>query len=175
MTTIVTPPDLDQDPAQLPVEPPAASQDPAGLTSLVLACHDLRKRFGDRTAVDGVGFEIRAGETYGLLGPNGAGKTTTISMICGILPADGGEVHVAGVKVDTGTVAAKGAKRPHSQLRAVLLPFQRLQVSLGRLAADWAAAPVTPSEPGESRGLSGEIPPIATPSLRRNDKSREAK
>jgi ABC-2 type transport system ATP-binding protein len=75
----------------------------------VLICQDLRKRFGDRTAVDGVGFEIRPGETYGLLGPNGAGKTTTISMICGILPADAGEVRVAGVRVDTGSVGAKGA------------------------------------------------------------------
>ena len=58
----------------------------------VLVCRDLRKRYGERTAVDGVGFEIAAGETYGLLGPNGAGKTTTISMICGLLRRDGGEV-----------------------------------------------------------------------------------
>jgi ABC-type glutathione transport system ATPase component len=48
----------------------------------VLTCHGLQKRFGDRHAVDGVGFEIRRGETYGLLGPNGAGKTTT-----GVTPA----------------------------------------------------------------------------------------
>ena len=89
-------------------EPPA-TRVPGGSAEAVLTCHDLRKRFGDRTAVDGVGFTIHAGETYGLLGPNGAGKTTTISMICGILPADAGEVQVAGVKVDTGTVAAKGA------------------------------------------------------------------
>jgi ABC-2 type transport system ATP-binding protein len=80
-----------------------------GSAQAVLTCRDLRKSFGDRKAVDGVGFRISSGETYGLLGPNGAGKTTTISMICGILTADGGEVEVAGVKVDTGTVAAKGA------------------------------------------------------------------
>jgi ABC-2 type transport system ATP-binding protein len=77
--------------------------------AVILSCRDLRKSFGQRKAVDGVGFEIRAGETYGLLGPNGAGKTTTISMICGILPADGGDVRVAGVKVDTGTVTAKAS------------------------------------------------------------------
>jgi citrate lyase subunit beta / citryl-CoA lyase len=45
-----------------------------------------------------------------------------------------------------------------------------MAVSIGRLSADWDPSAVTPSEPGESRGLSGEIPPIATPSLRRNDK-----
>ena len=89
--------------------PEAAARSAGRQAELVLSCHDLRKRFGARTAVDGVGFEIRAGETYGLLGPNGAGKTTTISMICGILAGDGGDVQVAGAKVDTGTVTAKGA------------------------------------------------------------------
>jgi ABC-2 type transport system ATP-binding protein len=75
----------------------------------VLECRDLRKRFGERMAVDGVGFTIAAGETYGLLGPNGAGKTTTISMICGILARDGGTVSVAGSPVEVGTTAAKAA------------------------------------------------------------------
>ena len=77
------------------------------VTSPVLRCSDLRKRFGDRQAVDGVGFEIAPGETYGLLGPNGAGKTTTISMISGILARDAGEVRVAGEPVDVGTTDAK--------------------------------------------------------------------
>ncbi len=78
-------------------------------TGPVLVCRDLRKRYGDRTAVDGVGFEIAAGETYGLLGPNGAGKTTSISMICGLLRRDGGEVFVAGRPVDVGATDAKAA------------------------------------------------------------------
>ena len=73
----------------------------------VLKCSGLRKRFGERQAVDGVGFEIAPGETYGLLGPNGAGKTTTISMICGILARDEGEVLVAGEPLDIGTTHAK--------------------------------------------------------------------
>jgi ABC-2 type transport system ATP-binding protein len=59
--------------------------------------------------VDGVGFEIAAGETYGLLGPNGAGKTTTVSMICGLLEADGGQVVVAGRRVDARSTDAKAA------------------------------------------------------------------
>ncbi|MBE0416298.1 MAG: ABC transporter ATP-binding protein, partial [Coriobacteriia bacterium] len=55
----------------------------------------------------GVGFEIAAGETYGLLGPNGAGKTTTISMICGLLERDAGEVHVLGAPLTTRSIGLK--------------------------------------------------------------------
>ncbi len=75
----------------------------------VLACRDLRKTFGDLVAVDGVGFQIAPGETYGLLGPNGAGKTTTISMIAGLLERDGGEVLVEGRPLTTTSVEAKSA------------------------------------------------------------------
>jgi ABC-2 type transport system ATP-binding protein len=75
----------------------------------VLACRDLRRRFGQRLAVDGVGFQVDPGETYGLLGPNGAGKTTTISMICGLLRRDGGEVTVAGASLDRDPGAVKAA------------------------------------------------------------------
>jgi ABC-2 type transport system ATP-binding protein len=74
-----------------------------------LTCRDLVRRFGERVAVDGVGFSIGRGETYGLLGPNGAGKTTTISMVCGILSADEGTVEVDGHPIDPGTTAAKAA------------------------------------------------------------------
>jgi ABC-2 type transport system ATP-binding protein len=73
----------------------------------VLECHDLRRRFGDLVAVDGVGLHIDHGETYGLLGPNGAGKTTTISMIAGLLERDSGDVTIAGQPMTTKTVQAK--------------------------------------------------------------------
>jgi ABC-2 type transport system ATP-binding protein len=75
----------------------------------VLECRDLRRRFGGLVAVDGVGFHIDTGETYGLLGPNGAGKTTTISMIAGLLARDGGQVTVAGQPMTTHAIRAKGA------------------------------------------------------------------
>ena len=75
----------------------------------VLVCDGLRKRFGDVEAVRGVCFHIAEGETYGLLGPNGAGKTTTISMVCGLLEPDAGEVLVAGRPLTTRSVAAKAA------------------------------------------------------------------
>src|SRR5512141_2653656 len=73
----------------------------------VLVCDRLRKSFGERVAVDGVGFRIAAGETYGLLGPNGAGKTTTISMVCGLLTRDAGTVTLRGRVLDTHTVDVK--------------------------------------------------------------------
>jgi ABC-2 type transport system ATP-binding protein len=73
----------------------------------ILECRDLRKSYGRRLAVDGVGFTVTPGEVYGLLGPNGAGKTTTISMICGLLARDAGEVTVDGRRLDTDTTAAK--------------------------------------------------------------------
>jgi ABC-2 type transport system ATP-binding protein len=82
---------------------------PAPVTGGVLVCHGLRKRFGERVAVDGVGFAVAEGEIYGLLGPNGAGKTTTISMIAGLLERDAGEVVVAERPVSTASVAAKAA------------------------------------------------------------------
>jgi ABC-2 type transport system ATP-binding protein len=75
----------------------------------VLRCEGLRKAFGERVAVDGVGFTIAAGETYGLLGPNGAGKTTTISMICGLLSTDAGGVEVAGHRLADDPLAVKAS------------------------------------------------------------------
>lgn len=76
---------------------------------MVLRAAGLRKAFGDRVAVDDVGFHIAPGETYGLLGPNGAGKTTTISMVCGLLERDAGEVTVDGRAVDVRSTEARAA------------------------------------------------------------------
>jgi linearmycin/streptolysin S transport system ATP-binding protein len=75
----------------------------------VLDCIGLCKRFGEIEAVRGVSFKISQGETYGLLGPNGAGKTTTISMVCGLLEPDSGEVLVGGQPLTTHSVAEKAA------------------------------------------------------------------
>jgi ABC-2 type transport system ATP-binding protein len=61
-----------------------------------LQVRNLFKAFGPVRAVDGVTFEVRAGEIYGLLGPNGAGKTTTLSMVCGLLKPESGDVLIEG-------------------------------------------------------------------------------
>jgi ABC-2 type transport system ATP-binding protein len=62
----------------------------------VLELADLRKRYGDLAALDGVSLTVEAGEVFGLLGPNGAGKTTLLSIAAGLLRADGGSVKLFG-------------------------------------------------------------------------------
>ena len=59
----------------------------------------LSKRYGERTAVEGVSFTAVPGQILGFLGPNGAGKTTTMRIITGYLPATSGTVRVAGFDV----------------------------------------------------------------------------
>jgi ABC-2 type transport system ATP-binding protein len=80
----------------------AAEDGPRGKAEageVVIEVRDLVRRFGDFTAVDHVSFSVRRGEIFGLLGPNGAGKTTTFRMLCGLLPASGGFLQVAGVNL----------------------------------------------------------------------------
>ncbi len=64
----------------------------ASATGGRLVIEGLRKRFGAVQALDGVSFEVRAGEIFGFLGSNGAGKTTTMRIVLGFLQADGGTI-----------------------------------------------------------------------------------
>lgn len=68
---------------------------------------DLHKDFGAVYAVQGITFDVRAGETFSLLGPNGAGKTTTISMLCGLLKPSAGDAIVAGHSITKAPMAAR--------------------------------------------------------------------
>ncbi|SFK98710.1 ABC transporter ATP-binding protein [Geodermatophilus ruber] len=75
----------------------AAAELVAGLPPApALWCTGLRKRYGRRSAVDGVALSVGRGEVVGLLGPNGAGKTTVIKMLLGLVRPDAGEVMVLG-------------------------------------------------------------------------------
>ncbi len=63
--------------------------------------HQVVKRFGKLTALNGIDLDVRQGEFFGLLGPNGAGKTTLISALAGLLQVDSGSLHVMGHNVTT--------------------------------------------------------------------------
>ena len=65
----------------------------------VISVSELRKYYGDVKAVDGVSFEVEAGEVFGILGPNGAGKTTTLEMMEGLRKPDSGSIVIDGVPV----------------------------------------------------------------------------
>lgn len=58
----------------------------------LLSVRNLKKQFGGNVAVDGISFDLAAGELLALIGPNGAGKSTTFNMIGGQLPASSGSV-----------------------------------------------------------------------------------
>jgi ABC-2 type transport system ATP-binding protein len=64
----------------------------AGGSLATLAVRSLTKRFGARTALHDINFELAAGELVGIVGPNGAGKTTLLSILAGILEPTGGEL-----------------------------------------------------------------------------------
>jgi len=64
-----------------------------------LELRDLRKRFGDVAAVDGVSLDILDGEFFALLGPSGCGKTTLLRAIAGIVAPDGGQVVLGGEEI----------------------------------------------------------------------------
>jgi ABC-2 type transport system ATP-binding protein len=65
----------------------------------MIEVRDLKKRYGDKRAVDGISFSVKKGEIFGILGPNGAGKTTTLEMMETLRPIDGGTVKIDGIDV----------------------------------------------------------------------------
>ena len=70
---------------------------PVDSTSSLIHARGLTKRFGDFIAVDGIDFDVAAGESFGFLGPNGAGKTSTMRMIGCTSPISDGSLEVMGM------------------------------------------------------------------------------
>ncbi|MFC8825606.1 ATP-binding cassette domain-containing protein [Streptomyces sp. NPDC057137] len=70
------------------------------MTDYAVHAEAIRKRYGDKHALDGFDLAVRTGTVHGLLGPNGAGKTTAVRALATLLKLDGGRATVAGVDVD---------------------------------------------------------------------------
>lgn len=68
---------------------------------------NLKKKYGNFTAVDDISFDIKKGEIFGFLGPNGAGKTSTINMIIGLSRPTAGDIAVNGIDVRKQTKKAQ--------------------------------------------------------------------
>jgi ABC-2 type transport system ATP-binding protein len=68
---------------------------------------DLTKRFGDKTAVEGLSLSLEPGAFLGLLGRNGAGKSTTLKMVTGLLKPTAGRIHVLGLDLEAYPLAVK--------------------------------------------------------------------
>jgi ABC-2 type transport system ATP-binding protein len=95
----------------------------------------LTKRFGERTALRDVGFELREGEAVAVVGPNGAGKTTLLSIIAGVLPPTAGTVTGPGA----GPAIGWAPQQPAVYGKLSVAENLRLFASLERVAEPEAA------------------------------------
>ena len=85
----------------MPTATQSQSASSNGVSELAISAEHLVRRFGNFTAVNDVGFQVKRGEIFGFLGPNGSGKTTVIKMLTGLLPLSGGSAIVQGLDVRT--------------------------------------------------------------------------
>ena len=69
------------------------------MEGIAIRLQDLRKSFGETTAVAGIDLEIRDGEFFSMLGPSGSGKTTVLRMIAGFEIPTAGRIELAGQEV----------------------------------------------------------------------------
>ncbi|MBW9147641.1 ABC transporter ATP-binding protein [Clostridium sp. CM028] len=73
----------------------------------IIEINNVTKRYEDKLVVDSINLNIEKGELFGLVGPNGAGKSTLISMICGLLKADRGDIKIFDNCINKKPVEAK--------------------------------------------------------------------
>jgi ABC-2 type transport system ATP-binding protein len=84
-----------------------------------IAVTGLQKSFGDKVVLDGIDLVVQEGTIFALLGPNGAGKTTTVHILSTLIPADGGDVQVAGHDVTAEADSVRAAIGVTGQFSAV--------------------------------------------------------
>ena len=102
--------------------------------SLTIQTNDLVKRYGSRTVVNKVSFNVKQGEIVGLLGPNGAGKTTSFYQVVGLIKPDEGEVFLNDINI-TKLPMYKRAKMGIGYLPQEASVFRKLSVEDNILAA----------------------------------------
>ena len=110
----------------------------------------LMKRYGTRKVVRNVSLSVKSGEVVGLLGPNGAGKTTTFYMVVGLVPPNGGSIHLHGMDI-THLPIFRRARLGVSYLPQEASVFRRLSVednirSVLELQTDEKGKPLTKAE-----------------------------
>ena len=121
-------------------------------SSHALATRGLRKKYGDRVALDGLDLSVPTGVVYGFLGPNGAGKTTTMRLLTGLLHPDAGTIELLGRPF------GRGDRRRLFDVGALVespafYPYMNGRQNLRELAA--AGAPVAPRRIDELLELVG--------------------
>ncbi|MGC6455572.1 MAG: sugar ABC transporter ATP-binding protein [Coraliomargaritaceae bacterium] len=82
----------------------------------VLSANGLTKAFSGKTVVNGVSFDLRAGEALALIGENGAGKSTIKNMLCGLLSPTAGDIRIGGNTVVRTELARQGVSAVHQEL-----------------------------------------------------------
>ena len=107
---------------------------------ILVSVQNLRKRYGELAALNGISFNILQGEIFGLLGPNGAGKTTTIEIIEGLRQPDSGSVNVCGL--DPARESRRLKERIGAQLQSTVLPDKmRVDEALNLFAGFYKRSP----------------------------------
>ena len=107
-----------------------------------LIVRDLRKRYGDTNAVDGVSFEVKTGEVFGIIGANGSGKTTTIECVQALRRPDSGSVQVFGIDPHADRARLRnvvGSQLQESELPDRLRVWEALDLfaAISPVSADW--------------------------------------
>ncbi len=88
-------------------------------TRLAISAAGVQKSFGDKVVLDGIDLAVPEGTIFSLLGPNAAGKTTMEQILSTLIPADGGEIHVAGHDLTAEPDAVRSAIGVTGQFSAV--------------------------------------------------------
>ncbi len=114
-------------------EQPLARRSLPATGSALLEVRGLGKRFGGLVALQGVSFDVRAGEIVALIGPNGAGKSTLFNLVTGVLPPSEGEVRIQGSRIESRSpraIAALGVARTfqHVRLRPAMTCLENVAI-----------------------------------------------